>query len=62
LSKPTGAHSRIVSSERTSELLGFKKEDWTPIDVGVKKTVDWYVATHKENEVSQNLEILLKER
>jgi len=62
LSKPTGAHSRIVSNKRTAELLGFKKEDWSPIDVGVKKTIDWYAATHDKNQVSQQLEALLKER
>lgn len=61
-SKPTGAHSRIVSNERTSKLLGFKKEDWTPIDIGVKNTIEWYVSTHDKNQVSKQLEILLKER
>ena len=55
-------HSRIVSNERTVELLEFKKEDWAPIETGVQKTIDWYVSTHDKNEISQNLEILLKER
>ncbi len=62
LSKPTGAHSRIVSNKRTSDLLGFHKEDWTPIEQGIKKTIDWYVSTHDKNQVEDKLEILLKER
>ena len=62
LSKPTGAHSRIVSNKRAEELLGFKKQDWTTIKTGIEKTIDWYASSHDPKKVAQEIEILLKER
>lgn len=62
LSKPIGAHSRIVSNNRAEDLLGFKKQDWTTIKTGIKKTMAWYTATHSPQKVANEIEILLKER
>jgi len=62
LSKPTGAHSRIVSNKRAAELLDFKKQDWTPIKTGIEKTIDWYASSHNPQKVANEIEILLKER
>jgi len=62
LSKPTGAHSRIVSNDRTEELLGFKKQDWATIKTGIEKTLAWYTATHNTQKVANEIEVLLRER
>jgi len=42
--------------------LGFKKQDWTTIKTGIKKTMAWYTATHSPQKVANEIEILLKER
>lgn len=40
-SKPTGDPVRTLSVKRAEKLLGFKTK--TPLDEGVKKTVEWYL-------------------
>jgi len=62
LSKPTGAHSRIVSNDRAAKILGFGKNNWISIEGGIKRTIDWYVSTHEQKQVAQKIEILLKDR
>lgn len=62
LNKPVGAHSRIVSNDRAEDLLGFHKHDWTKIKSGIHKTIDWYTSNHTIDDVSKNIDKLLKER
>jgi len=62
LSKPTGAHSRIVSNNRAAKILGFGKNNWISIEEGIKRTIDWYVSTHEQKQVAEKIEILLKDR
>ncbi len=62
LSKPTGAHSRIVSNDRAAKILGFGKNNWISIEEGIKRTIDWYVSTHEQKQVAEKIEILLKDR
>jgi len=40
-SKPTGDSVRVLSIKRAENLLGFKAK--TPLEDGVKKTVEWYI-------------------
>lgn len=41
ISKPTGDPVRVLSVERAKKLLGFKAK--TPLEDGIKKTVEWYL-------------------
>jgi GDP-L-fucose synthase len=43
--KPTGDPVRILSTERAKELIGFELK--TPLNEGIKKTVDWYIQNRK---------------
>jgi len=56
-SKPVGALSRALDNSRAEELLGWKPR--FSLKDGLKKTVDWYVKTHKD--VSKLNEVLLLE-
>ena len=62
LEKPQGPHSRVVNNTKTTELLGFKKSEWTSIAEGIAKTIAWYKETHTKEIVENNLGILLTER
>lgn len=57
---PTGPYNRVADNSLARKLLG-----WEPgvkfID-GLHKTIDWYVATKKQEQVSAILESMLTER
>jgi nucleoside-diphosphate-sugar epimerase len=38
--KPTGAHRRILDGKLAKKVLGWEPE--TPLQVGLKATVQWY--------------------
>jgi nucleoside-diphosphate-sugar epimerase len=53
-SKPVGALSRALNNDRAKNLLG-----WSPrfnLKDGLKKTIDWYIGTHKiEGNIDESL-------
>ena len=42
--KPDGQPRRCLDTQRAKDLFGF--EAHTPFEIGLKKTIDWYVASH----------------
>jgi UDP-glucose 4-epimerase len=59
-SKPVGVLSRAADLTRTRQLL-----DWEPTTsfaTGLRRTIDWYCATHDASEVGSRLGVLLTER
>lgn len=57
---PTGPLNRVADNSLAKELLG-----WEPrvmFTDGLHRTIDWYVATKKKDEVSVKLEAILTER
>ena len=44
-SKPTMIKKRLIDPVKAKELLGFEAS--TPLEVGLKKTIDWYKSTVK---------------
>ena len=60
LSKPQGVASRAADLTRAREILGWKPK--VPYEEGFKKTIEWYFANKKRNEVKANLDKLLTER
>lgn len=59
-SKPVGVFSRAADLTRTRELLGW--EPGTSFEDGLRRTIEWYTATHDATEVASRLGILLTER
>jgi nucleoside-diphosphate-sugar epimerase len=59
-SKPVGVLSRAADLTRTRRLLGW--EPTTSFATGLRRTIDWYCATHDLNDVSSRLATLLTER
>jgi len=59
-SKPTGVFCRATSDEKARTLLGMGS--WTPLREGLEKTIRWYFSTHKTEDVSKRIEMLLEER
>jgi nucleoside-diphosphate-sugar epimerase len=57
---PTGPYNRVADNKLAKELLG-----WSPqvkfMD-GLHRTIDWYLSTKKEDQVSSKLEAMLTER
>jgi nucleoside-diphosphate-sugar epimerase len=57
---PTGPLNRVADNSLAKELIG-----WEPQVMfmdGLHRTIDWYVATKKQEEVSAKLELMLTER
>ena len=57
---PTGPLNRVADNSRAKKLLG-----WTPKTLfheGLHRTIDWYVATKRQEEVADHLEAILTER
>jgi UDP-glucose 4-epimerase len=58
--KPVGVYSRAADLTRLRMLL-----DWEPsasVEEGVRRTIDWYVASHRLPDVANGLGALLTER
>lgn len=60
LDKPVGVYSRAADLSRTRELLNWEPK--TGFSTGLKRTIDWYVATRDRQVVAAKLESLLTER
>jgi len=43
--KPSGQHRKPSSNQKLLDL-GWRKEDYTPLDVGLEKTCDWFVKNY----------------
>jgi GDP-L-fucose synthase len=43
--KPSGQHRKPSSNQKLLDL-GWKKEKYTPLDVGLKKTCDWFIKNY----------------
>ena len=57
---PTGPLNRVADNSLAKKLLG-----WEPQVMfmdGLHRTIEWYVATKKQEEISRNLEAMLTER
>jgi nucleoside-diphosphate-sugar epimerase len=59
-SKPVGVFSRAADLTRVRSLLGWEPQ--VTFKEGIKKTIDWYVATFDKDHVKANLDRLLNER
>jgi nucleoside-diphosphate-sugar epimerase len=57
---PTGPLNRVADNSLAKKLLGWKPE--VMFKEGLRRTIDWYVATRKRDEVSAKLETMLTER
>lgn len=57
---PTGPLNRVADNQLAKRLLGWEPK--MPFREGLKKTLDWYFATHKKNDVSQILDKMLTAR
>jgi nucleoside-diphosphate-sugar epimerase len=57
---PTGPLNRVASNRLARELLGWEPE--VRFRDGLRKTVDWYVATHERTAVEERLAEKLTER
>jgi len=60
LSKPVGVFSRAADNTKCRELLGW--EPTISIDEGLRRTMEWYMSTHDETTVRNDLDKLLMER
>jgi nucleoside-diphosphate-sugar epimerase len=60
MSKPQGVASRAADLTRARRVLGWKPK--TSYREGFKKTIEWYFANKKAEEVKRNLDKLLVER
>lgn len=58
--KPVGVFSRAADLTRTRALLGW--EPSTPFAEGLRRTIEWYYATHDRDEVARTLNVRLTER
>jgi len=60
LSKPVGATSRAADLTKARKLLGWEPK--VSYKQGIEKTIEWYVANRKKEDVSAGMETLLMER
>ncbi|HKQ77210.1 MAG TPA: NAD-dependent epimerase/dehydratase family protein [Blastocatellia bacterium] len=60
LDKPVGVYSRAADLTRTRELLNWEPQ--TEFSAGLRRTIDWYLATHDQQTVAARLDSLLTER
>jgi len=58
--KPEGVFSRAADLTMCRKLLGWEPK--VPIDIGLKKTIEWYYATKNKEDVRRHLDALLFER
>jgi nucleoside-diphosphate-sugar epimerase len=57
---PTGPLNRVADNSLAKKLLGWEPQ--VKFMEGLHRTIDWYVATRKKDEVSAKLETMLTER
>jgi nucleoside-diphosphate-sugar epimerase len=57
---PTGPLNRVADNSLARKLLGWQPE--VPFAEGLRRTIDWYYATKKRDEVSRILDRMLTER
>jgi nucleoside-diphosphate-sugar epimerase len=57
---PTGPLNRVADNSLAKKLLGWEPQ--VKFMEGLHRTIDWYVATRKRDEVSAKLETMLTER
>jgi nucleoside-diphosphate-sugar epimerase len=57
---PTGPVNRVADNNLAKKLLGWEPK--TPFREGLRKTMDWYVASHQKEEVRETLEKMLTAR
>ena len=57
---PTGPVNRVADNSLAKKLLGWEPK--TPFREGLRKTMDWYAATHKQEKVRGELEKMLTGR
>jgi nucleoside-diphosphate-sugar epimerase len=57
---PTGPVNRVADNKLAKKLLGWEPK--TPFREGLRKTMDWYVASHQKEEVRGVLEKMLTAR
>jgi GDP-L-fucose synthase len=50
--KPDGQPRRAVDGDRAEKLFGFRAT--TPLDVGLRRTIDWYLSHRDEAEARRN--------
>jgi len=60
LSKPQGVASRAADLTKAREILGWEPK--VSYQEGFKRTIEWYFANKKRDEVKANLDKLLMER
>jgi nucleoside-diphosphate-sugar epimerase len=58
--KPVGIRNRVSDCTKAREELGWKPE--VTFEQGLVETIDWYVQTHRVEDVRENLERQLTER
>jgi nucleoside-diphosphate-sugar epimerase len=57
---PTGPVNRVADNHLAKKLLGWEPK--TPFREGLRKTLDWYFASHQRDDVSEVLEKMLTAR
>lgn len=57
---PTGPLNRVADNSLAKKLLGWEPQ--VMFKEGLRRTIDWYVSTRKQDEVSAKLERMLTER
>jgi UDP-glucuronate decarboxylase len=57
---PTGPVNRVADNKLAKKLLGWEPK--TPFRQGLRKTMDWYAASHQKDEVRGALEKMLTAR
>ena len=57
---PTGPLNRVADNSLAKKLMGWEPK--TMFKDGLRKTIDWYVASKKQQEVAAKLEGMLTER
>lgn len=57
---PTGPLNRVADNTRAEKLLGWRPR--IPFAEGLRRTFEWYCATHRRDDVAARLEGMLKER
>jgi UDP-glucose 4-epimerase len=57
---PTGPVNRVADNKLAKKLLGWEPK--TPFRLGLRKTMDWYAASHQKDEVRGALEKMLTAR
>jgi len=57
---PTGPVNRVADNKLAKQLLGWEPK--TPFREGLRKTMDWYIASHQKEKVQGSLEKMLTAR